>query len=93
MGHGLILVPSSLYVWEAFRTPGPSPTLGSVGPLTNGATLRGPPCGHDVLNTPYGEVRDTLVAHLAWSQSASQHLFVLGLEAIKSNYNGAKTKI
>ena len=36
---------------------------------------------------------ETLVAHLAWRQIAPQHVLVLWLEAIKSNFSGAKRKV
>ena len=47
------------------NAPGPSPTLGSLGPShqwrhKSRASLRGPPCAHGVAGTPEGEVRDTL---------------------------------
>ena len=46
------------------NAPGPSPTLGSLGPShqwhhKSRASLRGPPCAHGVAGTPQGEVRDT----------------------------------
>src|ERR1700737_3396911 len=46
------------------QRPGPSPTLGSLGLShqwrhKSRVSLRGPPCAHGVLGTPYGEVRDT----------------------------------
>ena len=45
------------------NAPGPSPTLGSLGPShqwrhKSRASLRGPPCAHGVAGTPQGEVRD-----------------------------------
>src|ERR1700737_476036 len=47
------------------QRPGPSPTLGSLGPShqqrhKSRVSLRGPPCTHGVSGTPYGEVRDIL---------------------------------
>ena len=47
------------------NAPGPSPTLGSLGPShqwchKSRASLRGPPCAHGVAGTPQGEVRDNL---------------------------------
>ena len=47
------------------NAPGPSPTLGSLGPShqwrhKSRASLRGPPCAHGVAGTPQGEVRDSL---------------------------------
>jgi hypothetical protein len=46
-----------------FQRPGPSPTLGSVGlshhrPPKSWVSLRCPPCAHDVLGIPFGEVID-----------------------------------
>ena len=46
------------------NAPGPSPTLGSLGPshqwrYKSRAPLRGPPCAHGVAGTPQGEVRDS----------------------------------
>ena len=46
------------------QRPGPSPTLGSLGPShhrrhKSGVSLRGPPCAQGVSGIPYGEVRDT----------------------------------
>jgi hypothetical protein len=46
------------------KRPGPSPTLGSLGPShqwchKSRVSLRGPPCAHGVAGTPHGEVRDT----------------------------------
>ena len=46
------------------NAPGPSPTLGSLGPShqwrhKSQASLRGPPCAHGVAGTPQGEVRDS----------------------------------
>jgi hypothetical protein len=54
----------SLCGWEAFSTPGASPTLGSLGPSHQWRhkprmSLRGPPCAHGVAATPHGEVRNT----------------------------------
>src|ERR1700738_4059554 len=45
------------------QRPGPSPTLGSLGPShqrrhKSRVSLRGPPCAHGVSGTPHGEVRD-----------------------------------
>ena len=45
------------------NAPGPSPTLGSLGPShqwrhKSRASLWGPPCAHGVAGTPQGEVRD-----------------------------------
>jgi hypothetical protein len=45
------------------KRPGPSPTLGSLGPSyqwchKSWVSLRGPPCAHGVAGTPYGEVHD-----------------------------------
>ena len=52
------------------NAPGPSPTLGSLGPShqwrhKSRASLRGPPCAHGVAGTPQGEVRDNMGAGLA----------------------------
>src|ERR1700738_3181098 len=60
-------LPSCLLVSVGGRRsqrPGPSPTLGSLGPshqrrYKSRVSLRGPPCAHGVLSTPHGEVRDT----------------------------------
>jgi len=60
-------LPSCLLVSVGGRRsqrPGPSPTLGSLGPShqrrhKSRVSLRGPPCAHGVLGTPHGEVRDT----------------------------------
>src|ERR1700738_4022088 len=46
------------------QRPGPSPTLGSLGPShqrrhKSRVSLRGPPCAHGVSGTPYGEVHNT----------------------------------
>src|SRR6202048_4199486 len=46
------------------QRPGPSPTLGSLGPShqrrhKSRVSLRGPPCAHGVSGTPHGEVRDS----------------------------------
>jgi hypothetical protein len=46
------------------QRPGPSPTLGSLGPShhrrhKSRVSLRGPPCAHGVSDIPFGEVRDT----------------------------------
>ena len=38
IAHSLTFVTPSLCGWEAFTPPGALPTLGSLGPLTNGAT-------------------------------------------------------
>ena len=48
------------------NAPGPSPTLGSLGPShqwrhKSRASLRGPPCAHGVAGTPQGEVRDSSI--------------------------------
>src|ERR1700738_5119253 len=59
-------LPSCLLVSVGGRRsqrPGPSPTLGSLGPShqrrhKSRVSLRGPPCAHGVSGTPYGEVRD-----------------------------------
>ena len=45
------------------QRPGPSPTLGSLGPSheqrhKSRVSLRSPPCAHDVSGTPLGEVHD-----------------------------------
>jgi hypothetical protein len=50
------------------KRPGPSPTLGSLGPShqwrhKSRVSLRGPPCAHGVAGTPHGEVRDTKSDH------------------------------
>ena len=55
------------------NAPGPSPTLGSLGPShqwrhKSRASLRGPPCAHGVAGTPQGEVRDTLFERLKFCQ-------------------------
>jgi hypothetical protein len=47
-----------------FQRPGPSPTLGSLGPLNHRrhksrVSLQGPFCAHDVSDIPFGEVSDT----------------------------------
>ena len=60
-------LPSCLLVSVGGRRsqrPGPSPTLGSLGPShqrrhKSRVSLRGPPCAHGVSGTPHGEVRDT----------------------------------
>src|SRR6202048_4534206 len=60
-------LPSCLLVLVGGRRsqrPGPSPTLGSLGPShqrrhKSRVSLRGPPCAHGVAGTPHGEVRDT----------------------------------
>jgi hypothetical protein len=49
--------------WEAFPTPGASPTLGSLGPShrrrhKSRVSLQGPLCAYGVLGIPHGEVRD-----------------------------------
>jgi hypothetical protein len=64
IAHGVTLMTSSLRGWEAFPTPGPSPTLGSLGPShhrrhKSRVSLRGPLCAHGVSGIPFGEVRDT----------------------------------
>jgi hypothetical protein len=59
-------LPSWLLVFVGGRRsqrPGPSPTLGSLGPShhrrhKSWVSLRGPPCAHGVLDIPFGEVRD-----------------------------------
>jgi hypothetical protein len=59
-------LPSWLLVFVGGRRskrPGPSPTLGSLGPShqwrhKSRVSLRGPPCAHSVAGTPHGEVRD-----------------------------------
>ena len=48
-----------------FQRPGPSPTLGSLGPFhqrrhKSRVSLWGPPYANDVLGTPHGEVRNML---------------------------------
>jgi hypothetical protein len=61
-------LPSWLLVFVGRRCsqrPGPSPTLGSLGPShhrrhKSRVSLRGPPCVHGVSGTPHGEVRDTI---------------------------------
>src|SRR6202048_463075 len=61
-------LPSCLLVSVGGRRsqrPGPSPTLGSLGPShqrrhKSRVSLRGPPCAHGVSGTPHGEVRDSL---------------------------------
>ena len=63
IAHGLTNVPPSVRGWEAFPMLRASPTLGSLGPShqwrhKSWVSLRGPPCAHDVLSTPHGEVRD-----------------------------------
>ena len=45
------------------NAPGPSPTLGSLGPShqwrhKSWVSLRGPPCAHGVAGTPQGDVHD-----------------------------------
>ena len=47
------------------QRPGPSPTLGSLGPSyqrrhKTRVSLRGPPCAHGVLGTPHEDVRDSI---------------------------------
>ena len=47
------------------QRPGPSPTLGTLGPShqrrhKSHVSLRGPPCAHGVAGIPHGEVRDTM---------------------------------
>jgi hypothetical protein len=49
--------------WRRSQRPGPSPTLGSLGPShhwrhKSRVSLRGPPCALGVSGIPYGEVRD-----------------------------------
>jgi hypothetical protein len=64
--HSLWPYPSWLLVpmsGRRFKCPGPSPTLGSLGPShqwrhKSQVSLQGPPCVHGVGGTPYGEVRD-----------------------------------
>jgi hypothetical protein len=64
IAHGLTFMTLSPRGWEAFPTPGPSPTLRSLGPShhrrhKSRVSLRGPPCAHGVSGIPFGEVRDT----------------------------------
>ena len=55
------------------QRPGPSPTLGSLGPShqwrhKSRVSLQGPLCAHGVLGTPHGEMRNTVgVAILTYS--------------------------
>ena len=53
---------------------GSSPTLGSLGPShqlrhKSRVSLRGPPCAHDVSDTPHGEVRDNENTWVPWISS------------------------
>src|ERR1700737_2800654 len=60
-------LPSCLLVSVGGRRsqrPGPSPTLGSLGPShqrrhKSRVSLRGPPCAHGVSGTPHGELHDS----------------------------------
>jgi hypothetical protein len=63
--HSRIITPWILAPVGGRRSqrPGPSPTLGSLGPShhwrhKSRVSLRSPPCAHGVSGIPYGEVRD-----------------------------------
>ena len=67
--HSLTFVTSSLHGWEAFPTTGAlthtritwalSPTTPQVPGVTHS-----PPCAHDILHTPYGEVHDSMAKYV-----------------------------
>ena len=59
--------------------PGPSPTLGSLGPShqwrhKSRVSLRGPPCAHGVAGTPHEEVRDICTCSIGCKSGPSKCL-------------------
>src|ERR1700738_3679665 len=79
------------------QRPGPSPTLGSLGPShqrrhKSRVSLRGPPCPHVVSGTPHGEGRATTpppfqeIFCLSTKSKGQVHIFpwLLGLETPSS---------
>jgi hypothetical protein len=56
------------------QRPGPSPTLGSLGPShyrrhKSRVSLRGPPCALGVSGIPFGEVRDNTTIWHMWTKN------------------------
>ena len=84
--------------WEAFPTPGPSPTLGSLEPShhrrhNSQVSLWGPPCGHGVTGICYGKVHN--IHNYEWNKQRNFNVkntnFILhnniGNINIMRNYN------
>ena len=75
-----------------FQCPGPSPTLGSLGPShqwrhKSWGPLRGLPCAHGVVDTPHGKVCETGLGKTLVPQPGMTKLLcpLINVEGVDSN--------